>query len=268
LIAKECDLQVLNGKLPDDTLIVCVDNYSTLSELYLTIMALKTGGKLYFVDDSLLPEETKKSIIIANSFTQELFACDGMGFLNSSCESMSSFERVEKRVENLSLRTAFSECIKATDRLTQNLFATTSNMFATVSVDDRCTACMGCAFVCKSSAFVASEEQGALLLNASLCTACGFCESVCPEKSISVTKNQISLKAEDFTHKVVAKDELFYCVECGKAFATKKAIEKVAGVFATLFMEEHKKRTLFCCADCKPKIMLQDMINQNAEALA
>ena len=57
----------------------------------------------------------------------------------------------------------------------------------------------------------------------------------------------------------MAKDKLFACVECGKEFATTKAIEKIANMMGAIFAlsSETKKRTLYCCEDCKPKIMIK-----------
>ena len=56
----------------------------------------------------------------------------------------------------------------------------------------------------------------------------------------------------------LAQDELFACVECGVEFATTKAVNKIADMMAPIFAADPiKTRSLYCCADCKPKIMMQ-----------
>jgi DNA-directed RNA polymerase subunit RPC12/RpoP len=56
----------------------------------------------------------------------------------------------------------------------------------------------------------------------------------------------------------MAKDELFACSECGKEFATKKSIEKIAAIMTPLFgADDVKIKTLYCCSDCKPKVMFK-----------
>ncbi len=43
-----------------------------------------------------------------------------------------------------------------------------------------------------------------------------------------------------------------------KSLQLKKSVEKIAGLMAPLFKADPiKERTLYCCEDCKPKIMMQ-----------
>jgi len=49
---------------------------------------------------------------------------------------------------------------------------------------------------------------------------------------------------------------LVKCVECGVEFATKKSVEKIANMMIPKFGNDKSKiRALYCCADCKPKVM-------------
>lgn len=266
LVASEADLVSFAGEVPDNTVIFCAPNYSFLNELYLSLFAFKTGGAVYFTSKEILPATLQESIENTNRLF-EAFGKKAVSFVSEGVSSQRSFEPIAKRFENMSLRTAITEGFKALEAFgTANVEST--NMFASVNVDDRCTLCMGCAFVCKSGAFYADEKEKALTLNESLCTGCGHCESICPEKSIVVTKGLFRSEKSYFEFKSVAKDELFCCVECGKPFATSKAIAKVASVFSGIFLDEDKKRTLYCCADCKPKIMLRDFAARSAENVA
>lgn len=265
LFAQEADLLKIKAPLPTNTLIVIVEEYSFLNELYLCIAAFKSGGKIAFVDKDGLPCELINAIEAANFVTGAVTGKNALFFLNNTLEP-DFFEPISIRLENLGLRGAFSACVKAYGSFYDATLSGSLSMTACVKVLDNCTVCMGCAFVCKSGAFKADEAEGALKLNSSLCTACGYCESVCPEKSIVVNKGSLGLRESDFEFKTVAKDELFYCVECGKPFATKKAIEKITAVFAPLTWDADKQRTLFCCKDCKPKVMLNKSLQKYAEA--
>lgn len=264
LFAKEGDLPHINGALPDNTVIVCIDEYAIFNELYLTIAALKSGGKAAFISKELLGPELIKRVEIANLIVRALRGRNAVFFLDE--EPPSFFAPLNARLENMSVRAAFGEILKKSGGLYEGVLDIGSDMTATVEVKDNCTLCMGCVFVCKSGAFLADEKEGALKLNSALCTACGYCESVCPEKSITVNKGFLSLREEECSYKVAAVDELFCCAECGKPFATKKAINKVSNVFASLLWDEQKKKTLFCCAACKPKVMLRDSLARRMEA--
>jgi ferredoxin len=120
-----------------------------------------------------------------------------------------------------------------------------------------CTLCMSCVGACNVAALTSHPEDNTLKFNPSLCTNCGYCEVVCPEKEcLEVVYDQLSLNPSYFKKNTMAHDELFACVECGKEFATVKSIEKIATMMKPIFGDDEVKvRTLYCCADCKPKVM-------------
>jgi len=130
-----------------------------------------------------------------------------------------------------------------------------------------CTLCMACVGVCNVAALTAHPEDNTLKFNPSLCTNCGYCEVACPEEAcLEVVYDRLSLRPDYFRKNTMAQDTLFACVECGKEFATTKSIEKIAAMMAPRFGgDEAKIRTLYCCADCKPKVMMQSQINQEME---
>ena len=134
--------------------------------------------------------------------------------------------------------------------------------YARVLVNEaNCTLCLSCVGACNVDALFANESDFTLRVNPSLCTACGYCELVCPEKDCLTLKNdELELNPTWFQESILAKDKLFACVECGKEFATTKAIEKIASIMAPIFAKtsEAKKRTLYCCDVCKPKVMIRE----------
>ena len=132
--------------------------------------------------------------------------------------------------------------------------------YGDISIDaDKCTLCLSCVGACNVRALTAHPEDNSLRFNASICTNCGYCEVTCPEKDcLHVIKDEIHLKPSWFSQRIMAHDELFACVECGKEFATRKSVEKIVAIMSPLFMgDEVKLRTLYCCADCKPKVMFR-----------
>lgn len=132
--------------------------------------------------------------------------------------------------------------------------------YAKVEVDaDGCTLCLSCAGACNVGALIADSKTNSLKFNASICTACGYCQPSCAEPGVlKFTPGELVLEPASFEFVELARDELFGCIECGKEFATKKAIERVAAMLAPKFAGDEKKlRSLYCCADCKARIMLE-----------
>ncbi|EDM24546.1 4Fe-4S dicluster domain-containing protein [Caminibacter mediatlanticus] len=131
-----------------------------------------------------------------------------------------------------------------------------------VKIDDKkCTLCMSCATVCNAGAFIA-DEKGALIFDATYCTDCGYCEVACPEKCIEVIYDNLVLNQDFYNKKVVAEDEPFCCIMCGKPFAPKKAIEKIALALNNVFTDEVRKKSIYYCEECKPKLILQETIKE------
>lgn len=126
-----------------------------------------------------------------------------------------------------------------------------------------CTLCLSCVGACNVGALIADKQENALKFNASLCTTCGYCELSCAEKdTLKLFRSGMEFRASYFEYQTMAKDELFSCIECGKEFATKKAVEKIANLMKPKFgNDENKIKTLYCCADCKAKVMIKAMIN-------
>ncbi len=133
--------------------------------------------------------------------------------------------------------------------------------------EDTCTLCMACVGVCNVAAMTAHPEDQTLKFNPSLCTVCGYCEVACPEENcLNIVHDELSLNPSYFKKNTMARDELFACVECGKEFATRKSIEKISNMMAPRFGDDEAKiRALYCCPDCKPKVMMIAEYNKKTE---
>lgn len=131
--------------------------------------------------------------------------------------------------------------------------------YGQIKVDEsRCTLCLACVGACNVGALVADSKDNSLKFNASLCTTCAYCIKSCAEPdTIALERSGIELNSAYFSFRTLASDELFACVECGKEFATKKAVEKVANLMKDKFAGDEKRlKTLYCCAECKAKLMI------------
>lgn len=135
--------------------------------------------------------------------------------------------------------------------------------------EDKCTLCLVCVGACNVDALQADARDNTLRLNPSLCTSCGYCEVSCPESDcLEIERDVIKLQPMWFKENVLAQDELFACVECGVEFATKKSVEKIAAIMGPVFANDPvKEKSLYCCADCKPKIMMQNYYDQKKQGM-
>ncbi|NOX15882.1 MAG: 4Fe-4S ferredoxin, partial [Epsilonproteobacteria bacterium] len=86
--------------------------------------------------------------------------------------------------------------------------------------EENCTLCLSCVGACNVKALTAHPQDNSLRFNPAICTNCTYCEVVCPEADcLVVIRDEISLNPSYFQQNIMAKDELFACVECGKEFA-------------------------------------------------
>ncbi len=122
----------------------------------------------------------------------------------------------------------------------------------------KCTLCMSCVESCNANALISAKDNFTLLLNPSLCTACGYCIDTCAEKCIEMSLSGYRLNENFLTHRVLASDEPFRCVECGEIYATKKSIQKIKSILQPVFMGDSLKlKSIECCEKCKVKIMFE-----------
>ncbi len=129
---------------------------------------------------------------------------------------------------------------------------------------EACTLCVSCADACNIGALTVHPEDNTLRFNASFCTGCGYCEITCPEDNcLRIVHDQLDLRPDYFKEKVMAKAEIFNCAECGVGFAPAKSIEKIAEMMKPLFGKDLTKiKTLYCCPECKAKVMLESLSHQ------
>jgi ferredoxin len=273
VVPEKMDICNLNIPLKEDILPLRIEGEKFLHEQSLLTLLQESGAQVIFYTD-FLSKGTKDSISILNQIYQKKYGLDAILLAMNEEELRTSLE-LAKKIENSSFsfnhtnsrkREIFS--IRLQNIVGQEDLGVVQTgehiHYAQVKVNEaNCTLCLACVGACNVSAITANPKDNTLRLNASLCTACGYCEISCPEKEcLSIEQDVIKLNPAWFSDQILAQDELFACVECGKEFATKKAVEKIATMMAPIFSKDPiKERTLYCCETCKPKIMMQEYVN-------
>ncbi|AZL53880.1 4Fe-4S dicluster domain-containing protein [Aliarcobacter skirrowii] len=269
IIPSKMSLNNLNIELKENVLPFAIDGEKFLHEGTLLTLLQISGSQLIFYSD-FLSKGTKDAIRILNDIYQKKYQKDAVLIAMNEDELALALKEVSF-VENsyfnfnqdgFKKREVFShrlQKIVGNDDL--GVVKTGEHIhYAKVEVNqDTCTLCLVCVGACNVGALVADASDNTLRINPSICTACGYCELSCPETNcLTIKQDIIELKPTWFKESVLAQDKLFACVECGVEFATTKAIEKIASKMATIFASDPVKvRSLYCCANCKPKIMMQ-----------
>ena len=269
IIPSKMSLDNLNIELKENILPFAIDGEKFLHEGTLLTLLQISGSQLIFYSD-FLSKGTKDAIRILNDIYQKKYQKDAVLIAMNEDElslALKQISFVENSYFNFNQdgfkkREVFShrlQKIVGNDDL--GVVETGEHIhYAKVEVNqDTCTLCLVCVGACNVGALVADASDNTLRINPSICTACGYCEISCPETNcLTIKQDIIELKPTWFKESVLAQDKLFACVECGVEFATTKAIEKIASKMATIFASDPVKvRSLYCCANCKPKIMMQ-----------
>ncbi len=275
IIPNKMNISSVNIALKENVLPFKIEGEKFLHETSFLTILQESGSQVVFFTDFLskgskdairilneiyTKKYGKKAILVAMNEEELKDALDEVSFIDNS--NFSYNQEDERKRETFAVR--LSALVGQEDL---GVVKTGENLhYGKVNInEDKCTLCLACVGACNVDALKAYPEDNTLRLNPSICTACGYCELSCPEKDcLTIQQDIIELNPKWFLERVVAKDELFACVECGKEFATKKSIEKIANIMGPIFANNPaKQRTLYCCENCKPKVMLSTDISKN-----
>lgn len=240
-----------------------VMNVNLLDELKL-LHLVNTSNKTVFVysknPSELLIEKISLINQIANNIENKDFICLITDLNTLQQVNINEFTSTNIKQSNFILNKRELFSLKILDMIKENDYGTIkAKNYALININQKsCTLCASCAGACNVSAIKADTKTNSIIFNASLCTSCGYCVQSCPEEDTIFMQNDImKLNKSFFTYQQLAQDELFACLECKKEFATKKSIEKIASILALQFSSDYlKEYSLYCCADCKAKIMM------------
>ena len=276
IIPEKMNVQDLTIELKKDVLPFAIEGEKYLHEGTLLTLLQESGSQVIFYSD-FLSKGTKDAIFVLNQIYQKKYQKDAILLAMTKDELIDALEKVEF-IENS--RFTFNEgksrkrevfAIRLAHIVQNDELGTVECgehvHYAHVKVNqDKCTLCLACVGACNVNAIIADTSDNTLRLNASLCTSCGYCEMTCPEDDcLTLERDVIKLSPSWFQEEILAQDELYPCIECGKEFATKKAIEKIAAIMSPIFAKDPiKERTLYCCETCKPKIMMTSYMKDSS----
>ncbi len=277
IIPEKIALDSINIELPERVLPLMIAGEKFLHEAHFMTLLQTSGNPVIFYTD-FISKGTGDVIKMMNEIFQRkyhkkaIYVCENSDDLAQAFDSLESLSECEYGINerDLKKREIFSARLAhlvGDDDLGVIKMGEHVH-YGRVEINEaNCTLCLSCVGACNVRALTAHPEDNSLRFNASICTDCGYCEVTCPEADcLTVVKDEISLKPDWFVQKVMAKDELFACVECGKEFATVKAIKKIAAIMTPIFGDDEVKiKSLYCCADCKPKVVLNSYLEKVRE---
>ncbi len=269
IIPNKMDLEGLTLPMKSGVLPLALEGEKFLHEGTFLTLAQESGAQIIFYSD-FLAKGTRDAISILNQIYQKRYGLDAV-IIAMNEEALEEALKNVKFVENslytyneggAPKREIFAIRLKklvGEEDLGEVHTGEHIHYGHVMVKESNCTLCLVCIGACNVGALIANTDDNTLRVNASICTMCGYCEVSCPEVDcLSIKKDVIELKPDWFKEEVLAKDTLFECVECGKPFGTTKAVMKIADIMAPIFASDPiKERTLYCCEDCKPKIMME-----------
>ena len=269
VIPAKMDIENLEVELKENILPFAIEGEKFLHESSMLTLLQESGSSIIFYSD-FLSKGTKDTIQILNDIYEKRYnkkaiylamnkeelidAIAQVDFIEDSRYTINQVNTKKREIFSLRLKYIVGDQDYGTVNTGEHIH------YGKINVkEDNCTLCLSCVAACNVDALVANVSDNSLRINPSVCTSCGYCLASCPEKDcISLEEDVIELNPDWFTEQFLAKDTLFACVECGKEFATTKAVEKIAKMMAPIFASDPiKERTLYCCETCKPKIMMQ-----------
>ena len=280
IVSSKIELENLNIELPQNVVPFAIEGEKFLSEAHLLTMLQESGSNLVFYT-SAISRVTKDAISILNQIYNFKFEKQAIFIAKNEVELKEVIKKIEQiqgsqhSISQYAMpkREIFAkrlEWLVGNENL--GTVKTNENIsYGKVEINrDTCTLCLSCVGACNVSALVADQKTNSILFNPSICTNCGYCEVSCAEKdTIFLHRGKIELEPNYFVYNELAHDDLFACIECGKEFATKKAVEKIANMMRTRFgNDEAKIKALYCCSDCKAKVMIMaQMLQERNEIL-
>ncbi len=270
IIPETMEFESLEIPLKEDVLPFIVGGKKFLDESHLLTVLQESGSQVVIFNDNL-SRGTKEAIWLVNEIYKKRYGKEGVLVARNEDElkvAVENVSRIEGSFNGLEVdvykrkREIFSDRLEfLVDGEDLGEIKTGAYIhYGLVSIDEgKCTLCLSCAGACNVEALKPFEGDNSLRFNPSICTMCGYCVEICPEECMSITEDVLYLNKNWFVYRILAKDELFRCIVCGKPFAPAKSIKAVAERMIKIWGEDDPRvKTLYCCPDCKPKVMFGD----------
>lgn len=126
--------------------------------------------------------------------------------------------------------------------------------FGRIVIDQgSCTLCLACVSACPAGALRDDPERPRVAFHEDACIQCGVCRNTCPEKAVTL-EPRLNFSDAARGAVVLNEEEPFLCVRCGKPFASRSSVEKIAAKLAgvhSMYLEEAQMTRIRMCADCR-----------------
>lgn len=267
--------EIIEVDLPKNILPFAIEGEKFLHEAHLLSLLQQSGSQVIFYTD-FISKGTNDAISIINQAYKLRYKKEGILVCMSSKELQNTVNDASAIADSyydvdethLVKREVFAKRLFfLTQEKSLGVIKSGEHIrYGNVRVNEtNCTLCLSCVDACNVGALTADKKDNSLKLNASICTTCDYCEATCPEKDcMEVIRGEIPLEVSWFDKRVLAKDTLFECVHCGKPYATTKSVMKIASMMKPLFLgDEAKIKSLYCCGECKPKVMFETYLSEN-----
>lgn len=274
-IVAEHDVDGVDDAMPSNILLFAVEELASVG-LDFWLAALAYGAKaVRLIDTASNPDWVRSLLVEQIGFVTPMVT--GLGYPAEAIRMMTAIELAadmptvmpaikpatfgglteKRRVAYLALDHLFEQAT------TPNAFIDlpAGAPFGAIEIDkQRCTLCLACTSACPASAVTAGGDGPQLVFNETNCVQCGICQSTCPEQAIHLIPRFIADPSQRQRAELLHSEEPFCCVNCGKPFAPKAAIEKMLSKLEDHYMFQGAKarQRLKMCEDCRVVDVVQD----------
>ena len=151
-------------------------------------------------------------------------------------------------------RTAIAALLEAAPQKPEIIALPVSAPYGRIQVDTKaCTLCLACVSACPADAIRDNPDKPQLRFVESACVQCGLCASTCPERAITL-EPRLDLTPSAMQPAVLHEEEPFECIRCGKPFAARSSIERVAerlGGKHWMFDTDERLSLIRMCDTCR-----------------
>ena len=183
-------------------------------------------------------------------------SADWPNYVDESVADVATFGGVDNKRD--ALRLVFDHLTPESSPI-EAIALPAASPFGQIHVDTAlCTLCMGCVSVCPAGALADGSDTPKLDFIEWNCVQCGLCERACPENAITLEARLLVDSDSRLMKRTLNEEEPFGCIACGKPFATKSMIDKMAETLAShrMFQGDALDR-LKMCEDCRVKSMFE-----------